>query len=45
MQAKAAMQKGLRKGIGRGRAPVNKVNKDPQDNRAADQMSPRYIWK
>lgn len=41
-EAKAAMQKGLRKGIGRGRAQVNKVNKDPQDNRAADQMSPRW---
>lgn len=41
-EARAAMQKGLRKGIsGRGRTPVSKVNKDLQENKTADPMSPR----
>lgn len=36
-EAKAALQKGFRKGAGRERAALNKVNKDAQDSRT-DQM-------
>ncbi|CAO2836146.1 unnamed protein product [Amaranthus hypochondriacus] len=38
-EAKAAMQKGLKKGLSRERLIVNKVNKDVQENRRTDQMS------
>ncbi|XP_057531222.1 uncharacterized protein LOC130809450 [Amaranthus tricolor] len=38
-EAKAAMQKGLKKGLSRERPIVNKVNKDMQENRRTDQMS------
>lgn len=38
-EAKAAMQKGLKKGVNRERPVVNKASKDLQENRRTDQIS------
>ncbi|XP_021773704.1 germinal center kinase 1-like isoform X1 [Chenopodium quinoa] len=38
-EARAAMQKGLRKGFSRERPAVNKASRDTQENRRTDQMS------